>query len=71
MHYTGMAAVSVRLDDRLRADGLPASQFVVPLAVAIMAVIAIGGFVLTLSPQEPADTPAREPLRVKLFDRRT
>ncbi|MGW7583794.1 hypothetical protein ACWGKU_26505 [Kitasatospora sp. NPDC054768] len=42
-----------------------------PLAVAIMAVIAIGGFVLTLSPPEPVDTPAREPLRVKLFDRST
>ncbi|MFE6505291.1 MHYT domain-containing protein [Kitasatospora sp. NPDC057738] len=71
MHYTGMAAVSVRLDERFRADGLPASQFVVPLAVAITAVIAIGGFVLTLSPPEPVDTPAREPLRVKLFDRST
>ncbi|MBD0674025.1 MHYT domain-containing protein [Streptomyces sp. CBMA156] len=69
MHYTGMAAVSVELDDRVPPGGLPASQFIVPLAVAIMAVISIGGFVLTLSPQEQTPAPAREPLRVKLFDR--
>ncbi|MFJ9694296.1 MHYT domain-containing protein [Kitasatospora sp. NPDC101183] len=52
MHYTGMAAVSVRLDAATHGDGLPASEFIIPLAVAIMVVISVGGFVLTLSPND-------------------
>ncbi|MFI6158142.1 MHYT domain-containing protein [Kitasatospora sp. NPDC051170] len=56
MHYTGMAAVSVQLDAASIGDGLPASEFIIPLAVAIMVVIAVGGFVLTLSPNDSLTT---------------
>ncbi|MFJ4675843.1 MULTISPECIES: MHYT domain-containing protein [unclassified Kitasatospora] len=69
MHYTAMAAVTVTLDGRPIGDGTPASQFVLPLAVGIMVVLAVAGIAIALSPQDPEDgrTPAVEPIRVDLF----
>ncbi|GAA1393902.1 MHYT domain-containing protein [Kitasatospora putterlickiae] len=75
MHYTGMAAVSVVLDGSAPAGGLPASQFITPLAVAILVLLALGGIALMLSPQDAslsgrAAAPRPEPVRVPLFERR-
>ncbi|MEV6974029.1 MHYT domain-containing protein [Kitasatospora sp. NPDC093806] len=73
MHYTGMAAVSVVLDGRSPVGGLPASQFITPLAVAVLVLLALGGIALMLSPQDSSLSgragaqPERIP--VKLFDR--
>ncbi|MFD7730379.1 MHYT domain-containing protein [Kitasatospora phosalacinea] len=69
MHYTAMAAVTVTLDGRPLGGGTPASQFVLPLAVGIMVVLAVAGIAIALSPQdpEPGEGPAVEPIRVDLF----
>lgn len=74
MHYIGMAAVSVTLDGRVPPAGLTASQFITPLAVALLVLLALGGIALMLSPQDsslsgrPATPP--EPIQVRLFERR-
>ncbi|QKW23869.1 hypothetical protein HUT16_36455 [Kitasatospora sp. NA04385] len=69
MHYTAMAAVTVTLDGRPLGGGTPASQFILPLAVGIMVVLAVAGIAIALSPQDPehGEGPAVEPIRVDLF----
>lgn len=69
MHYTAMAAVTVTLDGRPAGTGVPASQFILPLAVGIMVVLAVAGIAIALSPQESElDWGSKgEPIRVDLF----
>ncbi len=69
MHYTAMAAVTVTLDGRPLGGGTPASQFVLPLAIGIMVVLAVAGIAVALSPQGPesGEGSAVEPIRVDLF----
>ncbi|MFB8237048.1 MHYT domain-containing protein [Kitasatospora purpeofusca] len=73
MHYTGMAAVSVVLDGRTPVGGLPASQFITPLAVAVLVLLSLGGIALMLSPHDASlsglDRDRPEPVRVPLFER--
>ncbi|MER5348862.1 MHYT domain-containing protein [Kitasatospora sp. NPDC002551] len=55
MHYTGMAAVSVRLQSsRTVEDGLMALQFVFPLVVGLGCFIFVGSLAFAVSPSRSA-----------------
>ncbi|WP_084713691.1 MHYT domain-containing protein [Streptacidiphilus rugosus] len=76
MHYTAMQAVSVRLDGRAVGAGVPASQFILPVAVGIIVFLTVSGIVVAMSPQESARARARaeartpDRIRIDLFDGR-
>ena len=74
MHYTAMLAVSVRLNPDDAAGGVPAAQFVLPLAVAIVVFLTVVALVVALSPEtrtrRPVEAPQQERIEVNLFDGR-
>ncbi|MGW3077149.1 MHYT domain-containing protein [Kitasatospora sp. NPDC001132] len=58
MHYTGMAALSVRLDfSRSTADGVMALQFVFPLGVGLGCYVFFGSLAFAVSPSRPDSRP--------------
>lgn len=58
MHYTAMTAVRVSLYlDPVIPSGMPASEFILPVAVGILVFLTVGGMVILMSPQP---TPRRE-----------
>ncbi len=61
------------LDGRPPVGGLPASQFITPLAVAVLVLLSLGGIALMLSPHDASlsglDRDRPEPVRVPLFER--
>ncbi|WP_082015539.1 MHYT domain-containing protein [Streptacidiphilus jiangxiensis] len=61
MHYTAMAAVTVHLDGRAVTGGLPASQFILPLAVGVAVFLTAGAIIVTMSPTETARASGPEP----------
>ncbi|MFI6156129.1 MHYT domain-containing protein [Kitasatospora sp. NPDC051170] len=58
MHYTGMAALSVRLDlSHSTAGGVMALQFIFPLAVGLGCYVFLGSLAFAVSPSKPSARP--------------
>ncbi len=58
MHYTGMAALSVRLDpSRSTQDGVMALQFIFPLGVGLGCYVFFGSLAFAVSPSRPDAQP--------------
>ncbi|MEY9871104.1 NO-binding membrane sensor protein with MHYT domain [Streptacidiphilus sp. MAP12-33] len=61
MHYTAMAAVTVHLDGRAAQGGMPASQFILPLAVGVAVFLTAGAIIVMMSPTEATRPSATAP----------
>ena len=59
MHYTAMLAVTVELDTRIVPGGVPAGQFILPVAIGIIVFLTIGAIVVGMSPEDTL--PGRDP----------
>ncbi|MER7669322.1 MHYT domain-containing protein [Kitasatospora sp. NPDC096128] len=58
MHYTGMAALSVRLDaSQSTQDGVMALQFIFPLGVGLGCYVFFGSLAFAVSPSKPSTQP--------------
>ncbi|MFC5907358.1 MHYT domain-containing protein [Streptacidiphilus monticola] len=74
MHYTAMTAVRVSLYlDPVIPSGMPASEFILPVAVGILVFLTVGGMVILMSPQPTtraergAGGPQPETIHIDLF----
>ena len=52
MHYTAMQAVRVRLSGTAPTDGVPAGDFILPVAVGIVVFLTVAAITVAMSPQE-------------------
>lgn len=73
MHYIAMMAVQVRLTGGT-PSGVPASDFILPVAVGIVVFLTVAGIVVSMSPQASElldrDSEVVERIQVTLFDGR-
>ena len=52
MHYIAMQAVQVRLYGTVSQDGVPAGEFILPVAVGIVVFLTVAAITVAMSPQE-------------------